>query len=62
MIFLYVFNLTTLWADSVDQIDDVFVIIPRKQDLKLHANFSLEDNAWNAKSMFWGKEMFIQHD
>ena len=38
------------------QIDDIFLIFPRKQDLTFHANCLLRRQyAWNVKSCFLGK-------
>ena len=33
-----VLTFTTLWANSVDKIGDIFLIFPRKQVLKFHAD------------------------
>ena len=41
---------------SRQQIDDIFLIFPRKQDLTFHANCLLRKQfAWNVKSFFLGK-------
>ena len=54
----FVFNLYhSLGIFSRRQIDDIFLIFPRKQDLTLHANCLLlrRQLAWNVKSCFLGK-------